>query len=575
MKKSVIYIFWLLATAGMLVVMQQVLSSGSALRMRLKSSPIQEPAPAQRILPELPTDPDRAPQPRIDEALYARENFFGIQAHIERPTLQARENMARLIQSYPRDPKLRLLAAQLDVRLGQFERANEQMRRYVELEKHQPNALKTLAVFYDSRAQFADEIRTLMELARQSPVQHRSAIYDRVITLARHHRPVGLDIDQLYREMIDANPDDFRLVQNYIEDLVGHHRDEPALTVIRQFRSRFPESSFLLTAEANLYLKQNRIDAAVAVYEQAFQPLWPQSLVSDYLSLLKRVGRYRAYRRGLRQRYESGTADFQIIARLFSLYVSEGNGAEANRVLQGYEKRRKDRARERGREGETIPPSLPQELQTLGAMYASIGNYDQASRYYYTLHLTGFFQANAALREDALQRLFHALMQAQNRPTRVAAEDLSLYKDIATVDQNPGMLNGVLSLILAHTNIPWEFEQREAQATRLFNSLLAYRIFEAFKEDHPASKHLPQMYLAMIDTFVHFKRNQLAAELGQQFLARYPNSPGFESVALEVAEAYRALKDYQNERQIYQTLLDRLAANHPADEPLMPATVPP
>lgn len=571
-KKPHMYLMWLLAVTGMLLVMQTGHSSGPAFKPRSHFSPLQQPPVSQRLLPEPPTDPNRAPQPEIDGALFSSEDFFGSPAFIERPTQQARDNLTRLIEAYPQDPRLRLLAAQLDVRLGQFEQANEQMRRYAGLEGRQPSTLKTLALFYDSRAQFADEIRTLMELARTSPEQHRSAIHERIISLVRHHRPAGIDLDRTYRQMFEANPGDFTPIANYIEDLLARHREAPALALIEEFRSRFPESpNLFLPQKARIYLHLNRVDEAVAAYDQVFKPLWEPAISNEYYSLLKRTGRYRAYRRGLRQRYESGTADFQTIARLFNLYVTEGNVAEANRVLEGYERRKAANA-PAGGPSQTWPAS---ELEMLGAMYASIGNYDQASRYYYTLHLMGTFKPDAALREEALHRLFQALTQAQDRPTRVAAGDLSLYKDIATVDQNPGLLNGVLSLILADTHIPWEFQQREAQAIRLFNSLLAYRIFAAFKNEYPESTHLPPMYLAMIDVFAHFNRYPLAVDLGRQFLARYPDSPSFEPVALKVADAYRVLKNPRDERQIYQTLLDRLTANRPDDEPLMPVTVSP
>jgi tetratricopeptide (TPR) repeat protein len=570
MKRPIIYVSWLLVLTGLLVMPGDV-SPWAALRLHLHSDPPAPQVASPPILPAPAPDPRHAPQPEIDKALYSDEEFFGSQTFIERPTQQARENLTRLIQTHPQDAHLRLMAAKLDVRLGQFDRADEQMRRYIELEHRQPRALKTLAVFYDSRARFADEIGTLMELARRSPQEHRSAIYQRVIALMRDHQPPALDLDHLYREMIEAHPDDFQIVQSYIEDLLAHRQMEKALAAINQFRSRYPKNSYLLQTEANIDLSQHRVDAALAVYEQAFEPLWPPELTNDYLTLLKRVGRYRVYRRQLRQRYESGAAEFRAIAQLFDLYVSEGNTAEATRVLTGYEK--KKAAGGPAREPSSMWP--PTEIETLGAMYASIGNYDQASRYYYTLHLMGVFNSDAALREEALHRLFQALMQAQDRPTRVAAGDLSLYKDIATVDQNPGLLNGALSLILANANIPYQFQQREAQATQLFNALLAYRIFEAFKSDYPESKHLPEMYLGMIGTFDGFKRYQLAVDLGQQFLARYPNSPRFEQVSLKIADAYRALKDSPHERLIYQTLLDRLAAQRPEGEPLVPTAAPP
>jgi tetratricopeptide (TPR) repeat protein len=557
MRKTLIYLTWfLVAITGTLW----------AIRDGLPPSQQRQAPPSQRILPQPPPATTRAPQAEIDRALFSSERFFGSNVFIAKPTREGRESLARLTANFPQDPRLQLIAAQLDVRLGEFDRAANEMRQYAGLEGRQPSALRTLAIFYNSRGQFADEVRTLMELARQSPALHRRAIHQRVITVVRDHRPQGLDADQIHQEMIAANPKEFQFVQNYIEDLLAQRREDLALSVIKQVRPRFPNDPYLLKTEANIYLRQNRPDAALAVYEQIFEPLWPPSLSNDYYALLKQVDRYRAYRRSWRNRYDSGTAEFQTVGRLFNLYVSENNLAEASRVLQGLEKRKADGQSTSG----PSPAWPPTELETTGAMYATIGNYDQASRYYYTLYLMGAFNSAGALREQALQRLFRALMEAQNRPTRVAAGDLSLYRDIAIIDQHPGMLNGVLSLILADAGLSWEFAQREESAKRLFNSLLAYRLFEAFKRDYPQSLHLPAMYLGMIDTFVYFKRYELAVQLGEQFLKQYPESPEYERVSLAVADAYRELKNYRSESQVYQTLLDRLASRRAPDEPLVP-----
>jgi len=180
-KKPHIYLMRLLAITGMLLVLQTGHSSGPTFKRRSPFSPLQQPPPSPCILPVPSPNPDHAPQPEIDKALFSSEDFFGSPAFIERPTQQARDNLTRLIEAYPRDPRLRLFAAQLDVRLGQFERANEQMRRYVELEGRQPSTLETLALFYDSRAQFADEIRTLMELARRLGEANRFDEAERVL----------------------------------------------------------------------------------------------------------------------------------------------------------------------------------------------------------------------------------------------------------------------------------------------------------------------------------------------------------------------------------------------------------
>ncbi|MCS6803996.1 MAG: tetratricopeptide repeat protein [Blastocatellia bacterium] len=568
MRNPLAYLFWFAVATAMLLAWSVTLSSKTAARRVIGSgsSPTSPQSAPARIVPQQPPDPNRAPQSDIDQALLSTEEFFGSQALIERPTQQARERLTHLMRSYPRDAQLRLIAAKLDVRLGETERANEQMRQFVELENRQPSALRTLAIYQHSQAQFANEIATLMELARKSPRHHHRDIFDQIISVIRTHRPAGIDLDRTYRAMFELNPLELAPIVSYVQELSAQRRYEQALAVIAEFRSRFADRPhLLLNEEAAIYLRQNRIDQAVAVYDRLFKPLWEPSLSSAYYKLLKRVGRYRSYRRYWRERYEAGSADVQTLARLFDLYVWEGNAAEANRVLARYED-----VADRDR---TTPPA--RELETLAALYARIGNYDQASRYYYTLHLMGVFQTNSPLRESGLYQLFNALMQAQDQPTRVAAGDLSLYKDVATVDQHPGLLNGVLSLILADTAIPEEFREREARAARLFNGLLAYRIFQAFKNEFPQSERLPSMYASLIDTVAQLKRFELAINMGEEFLARFSDSDQYETISLKIADAYRSLNDRHKERLIYRRLLDRLAARRLPGQPLMPVAMEP
>ena len=61
-------------------------------------------------------------------------------------------------------------------------------------------------------------------------------------------------------------------------------------------------------------------------------------------------------------------------------------------------------------------------------------------------------------------------MDSGSQPVTLSRGDLSLYRDIAKVDQNPGLLNGVLSLILSNTNLGSEFQQKETNAASYFNS---------------------------------------------------------------------------------------------------------
>ncbi|MEW6211619.1 MAG: tetratricopeptide repeat protein [Acidobacteriota bacterium] len=205
-------------------------------------------------------------------------------------------------------------------------------------------------------------------------------------------------------------------------------------------------------------------------------------------------------------------------------------------------------------------------------MFSSIGHYDQASRYLYTLYLTGGLQAATPQREQTLYRLFKVLIEAAGTPTRIAAGDLSFYKDIAEVDQNPGVMNGVLSLILSGTNPAQEFATEEKSAASYFNRAFAYRIFNSFKQEYAASAYLGEMYLDVINVFSALGEHKLAIDAGREFQQKFPASPKYTEVSLRMADSQVALKNRAGERGLLAALLDRLSRERAKGQPLIPAS---
>ncbi len=528
--------------------------------------------------PTRPLDPNRAPQNLVDDALYASEEFFGGQSPVARPYNVALERVTALLAQYPKDSRLHLNAARLAERLSQFDRAATEMAEYVDLKQRKPDALRRLADFYHNRAMFVDEVKTLRELAQAIPVNLRAPIYKRAADVVRSHTLKEFKPADFFADLVAANPDNVQPVKNYVEELTLAKQNKEALAVLAQFQPRFPsELAYFLKTRAALLAESGDRRAAEEVYSSAFNPTWPRAVASDYYELLRNFGRYRTVRRALQEKVKAGATDFDTNARLFSIFAYEGNYEQAAQLMRDLESRRAG-----GSASSTQPISAaqpapvaasawtPQELSTASAMLASVGQYDQASRYLYTLYLIGGMQSASATREDALYRLFSVMIEAAGSPTRVAAGDLSLYKDIAQVDQNPGVINGVLSLILSGYNVPQEFATEEKAAAGYFNRAFAYRIFTAFKQEYPQSNRLGEMYLAVINVFSSLGEHQLAIQAGREFRQLYPSSPRFADVTLRMADSYVALKDRANERLLLADLLDRLARSRPKGQPLIP-----
>src|SRR2546423_7696547 len=381
-------------------------------------------------------DPNRAPQAAVDEALYTREEFFGTQASVARPYAAAVDRVGSLLAQYPKDARLPLHAARLSERVGQFDKAATEMAQYADLRRRSPDALRRLAVFYHNRARFADEVKTLAELARALPVTDRAPVYKQAVGLVRSYPLKEFEPASFFAELLAADPSNIQPVKDYVEELQLAEDRKAALNVLTTFQPKFAgQLAYFLKTRAAILEEQGDRRAAEQVYDAAFDPTWPRAISGDYYELLRRFGRYRAVRRSLQERARTAS-DLNTVARLFSIYSYEGNFEPASRLLRDLEARRAGRASPRPANAGTTPATVSaswngRELETVAALFASVGDFDQASRYLYTLYLTGGLQPGSASREEALHRLFRVMLDAAGTPTRVAAGDLSLYKDVA------------------------------------------------------------------------------------------------------------------------------------------------
>ena len=527
--------------------------------------------------PVRPPDPNRAPQNLVDEALYSNEEFFGTQASVARPYSAAFERINTLLGKYPKDARLHLYASRLGERLGQFDKAAAEVNEYTGLRGRSADALRRLADFYHHRARFADEVRTLQELAKTQTVAARTPIYKRAAELVRTRSLKEFRPSDFFAELLAADPSNIQPIKDYVEELQLSKRYREALDVLASNQSKFPgQLGYFLKTRAQILAITGDRRAAEEVYSSTFDPNWPRAVAGDYYELLRRFGRYRIVRRALQERVRSGATDLSTVARLFSVFAYEGSYEQAAKLLRELEDRRAGKRTQSTIQPQNPPPAAvassswtPQELETVAGLFTSIGHYDQASRYLYTLYLAGGLQPGSESREQALYRLFKVMLDAAGNPTRVAGGDLSFYKDVAEVDQHPGFLNGVLSLVLSGTSPSQEFETEEKAAAGYFNRAFAYRIFTSFKQEYAESKHLPEMYLGIVNVFSALLEHKLAVEAGREFQKLYPESPSYADVSLRVADSYVALNDRANERAVLHELLDRLARNQSKGRPLI------
>ena len=137
------------------------------------------------------------------------------------------------------------------------------------------------------------------------------------------------------------------------------------------------------------------------------------------------------------------------------------------------------------------------------------------------------------------------------------------------------MLGGILSLVLSDTNPKKEFQVEEERAVKYFNRAAAYRIFTAYKQEYPTAPELAQMYLDIVRLYTATKETAVAAETLAEFENRYADAPQYPEVALKLADCYIAAGKFDEERALYQRILDYLGQHRQEGTPLVPSSAQP
>ena len=143
--------------------------------------------------------------------------------------------------------------------------------------------------------------------------------------------------------------------------------------------------------------------------------------------------------------------DLNAAARLFLYYQNQKNAGEAQRALQAF-RLAKDASKE---------PWTTAELWTLGNLFENLPDVNEAARCFYAMYsVPGATESSA---EQALGALANLLLNSADQPIAFGSGDLSLYRDIAKVDESPGFLNGILSLLFNSASTARELQPGKCQ----------------------------------------------------------------------------------------------------------------
>ncbi len=466
-----------------------------------------------------------------------------------RPPSETRPELTKLMAATPSDAELYSLRALEDEQQLDFAAAEGDWKKFLDLSADKGAARLALADYYHRRLQSNAEFDALaLAAAEPAPAsdkllpdaqQRPWKTYERLIKLVDEQRlDAALGVAQ-YRVWAVRFPAAPGLQRNFFVYALAHKLPNVAQEVIAAYEKAFPkDEEFPVESRSELAVSN---DQALAVYERSFRPLWPPQLVTQYFALLKKTNTLRAYLARARAGVAANPLDLASSARLFYYWQQQGNPALAERALAEF-RRAKDTRQS---------PWTSDELLTLARLFESSHNYDESARDYYALY-------SLAGSETALGSLARLLLEAPEQPIHFGSGNLSLYRDVATMDPHPGFLNGVLSLILNQTDPPNRAAIEEQSAGPYFRRARAAELVALFESRFPNSPDRPALRESVIEAYSIYGSSDGVIRAGTKFLADFPNAPNRVTVALKIADAYARRNQTQQEFAAYDRLLVEL-----------------
>ena len=519
-----------------------------------------------------------------ESALYRMMQLPGVQTLFPRPPKEAQTELSSLIQSKP-EASLYALRARADEQALDETAAEADWKLYAE-KAATPRAKLELADFYDRRLETQPEAEVLKQVAAEPvPASEQYLVPDAQLSWKTYIRMLNLLLVQAAPEaQIEAGFQAFEAhypgqpaVYAHELQILLEARDYPQAEalIVRYHQANPGDITFPIRAHALIVLRRDGPDQALAVYSSSFQPLWPIDLVQSYFGLLTqthRQGAFVAAARAALAAHPDGPDALNALARIF--YYDQ----QANRIAQAQLTLDQFRVSREAHGGQWTPL----DLYTLAQLSALASNNAEVARYNFALaSAPGTLPPQIAGGEPAAQvglaALTHLLLTASASdpntgataaPLALGAGNLTLYRDIATLDQGPGYWNGILSLWLNGTNPESEYAAETSKAQTYFQRSKASELLATIDAKYPNAPERASLHAELIAAEAQYGDPAAVVAAGKAFLAAFPASAsGSASISAQrltvaglMADAYAQQNDTTSEFALYDSLLAELAA---------------
>jgi len=498
---------------------------------------------------------------RIEQAFFRPYNLPAGTVNLRRPPKETRVELTTLINATPAQADLYSYRAREEELLLDFNAAEADWKKYVELAANKAEANIALADYYHRQLRVPDELRALSAAASQpspeserfTPLAQQSSwkMFERMLALCRNQLLEHSAVRDVHQQWTARYPKDIVVLQNWIRAEIAAKQFDRAEALIADYGKRFPEDQVYPTAtRADMERARGRMNEALAIYEKSFDPMWPAQLMQGYFGLLRGTRNLRRFAADARDQAQKDPNAFLPAVKLFHYYLQEGNPAAAQRVLSDLRQRR---------EGRPNAWSAT-ELNTLAQLWQYFANdRNEAARFYYALYsLQG---ATPAQREEALGNITSMMLSAPDQRMALGAGDLSFYRDIASADAYPGFLNGILSLLLNSADPAYRFAAQEQASVPYFMRVRAAELTALFERQFPQSTWRPILRSKLIEAYALHGDSDAVLTSGRRFLTDFPQHGSRVTVTLAMADAHARKNQVKEELALYDALLAELAKN--------------
>ncbi|MBZ5507797.1 MAG: hypothetical protein LAO78_20235 [Acidobacteriia bacterium] len=475
---------------------------------------------------------------------------------IRRPPAESVPALGELVKQHPQQADLYSLKALEEEQKLDFAAAEADWKLYLQNASDKAAAQTDLADFYHRRHQPKEEVNALSAAGRMpSPPSERfTAVADQRAWQAfeRSFQVIqaqalgkNASIDQ-YNAWIARYPQEPGLYGRYFEFLLNEKDFKASADLIAKYHARFPNDEIFPTkARALLAYRQGSVEEGLAVYEKNFQPLWPPELITNYFDLLRETRSLRKFLDQAHAALARNPDDLNAAVRVFYYHQQQGNLQAAQQAITEYRLQKDSRN----------AAWTTQELYTFARLLDAVHLYPEAARYYFALYNS----PGADAPEKALAGLANILLIAPEQQVRFGAGDISMYKDIATMDSGPGYLNGILSLILNTSSPAYHYSEEEQRALPYFHRSRTAELVALFDERFPSAASRAELHARLIEAYAGYGEDAAVLSAGSDFLAAFPSAPQRNQVALLMADSYARGGNTKAEFALYDTLLQELA----------------